>query len=94
YQALFGWQFGQDSNGTRAIVQGGKTIAHLHEVADPALRGTEEYWAVIFGGAPNTSTRLTGLGGHVLASTALPEGAAKMATDPDGAMFFFTEDAS
>ena len=94
YQALFGWQCGQDNNGTRAILQGGGTIAHLHEVPDPALRGTEEYWAVIFSATPNTSTRLPGSGGHVLASAALPEGAAKMATDPDGAMFFFTENAS
>lgn len=93
YEALFGWAFGPAKAGVRTIAAGGETVAHLHEIPDPALRGKEEYWAVIFQAAAGTAKRLSSLGGTALAQTRLPEGAATMARDPDGAMFFFVEGA-
>ncbi len=88
YTALFGWRFGEAKNGTTPILANNKIIAHLHEIPDPALRGKEEYWAVLFAGDPSVIEQIKAQGGTVITSTNLPEGPAQLVRDPDGASFF------
>lgn len=90
YSALFGWSFGPISDGVRPIQLNGQTIAHLHEIPDPAIRGKEQYWGVFFR-HPNLQTaeaNIVAQGGTILAHVELPEGAALLARDPDGGAFF------
>lgn len=88
YRTLFGWDFSPPEKGIRQIRQGGRSIAHLHEIPDPTLRGKEQYWAVLFDAPPEAAARVAEAGGEVLAETDLPEGPALLARDPDGAAFF------
>ena len=94
YTALFGWQFGADSGGTRTIEAGDRTLAHLHEIPDERIRGKEQFWAVLFRGESGSTARLPDLGGSVEAELVLPEGPAAMARDPDQAAFLLLEDGA
>ena len=86
YEALFGWSFGVDRGGVRPVQLSGKTLFHCHEIPDPAIRGKEEYWAILFAqSAPITD--ITRHGGTIEAELDLPEGRAVMARDPHGAAF-------
>lgn len=93
YSALFGWEFDQTQAGIWSIQNHGEEIAELHEVPDPAVRGKEEYWAVLFQ-SPDLSKSaqiIEQSGGNVLRRmTVLGENVA-MASDPDGAMFMMIE---
>ncbi len=91
YEALFGWRFTPEGPGLHAIRLGTQTIAHLHEVPDPAVRGKEQYWAVLFTGPDGASTRATEAGGDILAEVPLPEGLAHLISDPDGGRFFLVD---
>lgn len=88
YAALFGWSFGASDSGTRQILNRSHVIAHLHEIPDPAIRGKEQYWAILFDAPPQAPDRIRSLGGQVVATVTLPEGPATVARDPDGAAFF------
>ena len=91
YEALFGWTFGAEQGSTRPILRDGRPIAHLHDLPDPAVRGKEEYWAVLFDAPRGAGARLDSLGGHAVAEVDLPEGRATLAADPDGGHFFLLE---
>ncbi|MEM7241496.1 MAG: VOC family protein [Pseudomonadota bacterium] len=93
YTALFGWEFEAAGHDTFAMQQRGDTIGYLHQIEDPAIRGKEQYWAVLFGVAnPDmTGSILNTIGGEVVADIDLPEGPTVVARDPDGAVFFLTQ---
>lgn len=90
YAAVFGWDYELVDSGVFAIQNRGRTAGHLHEVPDPAVRGKEQYWAVLFGvqEASLGTANLARIGGEQIAETTLPEGTAKLIRDPDGAAFF------
>lgn len=93
YTGLFGWAFSEPEKGVYAIRNHDRTIAHLHEIPDDAIRGPEEYWAVGFP-VPNkaaTCAKAVAHGGTIVADTDLPEGAASLIRDPDSAAFFLVE---
>lgn len=96
YAALFGWRFGDAVNGVMSIHAGNATIAHLHEIPDPAIRGKEEYWAVLFAGDTSDAAmeRIRIGGGMADAPVNLPEGTARLIRDPDGAGFFIVSPPS
>lgn len=85
YAALFGWSFDHISDAVWAIRSGPETLGHLHHIPDPALRGKEEYWAILFSGQARD---VGALGGTEIAHVMLPEGEARLVCDPDGAAFF------
>ena len=91
YEAVFGWTFGREQAGTRQILRDGHPIAHLHDVPDPAVRGKEEYWAILFDAPRGAGAGLDSLGGRRVAEVDLPEGRATLAADPDGGHFFLLE---
>lgn len=93
YKALFGWEF--DALGEsvwRVRSQDGEQMCFAYQLPD-AVRGKEQYWAVLFNTgslASATETALSaGATGHV--STVLQEGPASLIHDPDGAAFFLIE---
>ena len=95
YSALFGWSFETLQRDSFKIQNSGETIAHLHQIEDPEIRGKEQYWAVLFG-VDNLSTTgaiINAIGGEVIADIDLPEGSSLVARDPDGATFFLIQDA-
>ena len=92
YTALFGWIFGSDKDGTRTITNGDTQIAHLHEIPDPALRGTEEYWAVMVPATAKSLAQIDSLGGKIEAQFDVPEGPVTVIHDPDGAALFLLTD--
>lgn len=89
YAALFGWRFDAPNGGVQSIQNGARIIAHLHEIPDPAVRGKEQYWAVLFAGNSASKDRetISAHGGTVEAEMALPEGNVLIARDPNGAAF-------
>jgi len=86
YEALFGWSFGTVERGIAPVHLRGKVLFHCHEIPDPAVRGKEEYWAVLFAQATEFET-ITAAGGEIIADMPLPEGDAVLARDPNGAAF-------
>ncbi len=86
YEALFGWTFQADEGGVSPVTHNGRTLFHCHEIPDPAIRGKEEYWAVLFAQALPTS-QIAKAGGQIMAEFNLPEGPAILASDPSGAAF-------
>lgn len=92
YTGLFGWQISAAQGEGHAISHAGRIIAYLHEVPDPAIRGKEQYWAIVFdtAGAPLEAfaQRVTQAGGQAVAQVELPDGPAMILRDPDGAAFF------
>lgn len=93
YTALFGWHFESKTTDLWRIRNGGRDIAHLHQIPDETIRGKEQYWAVFFDTPPNGAQNVTRLGGTILAQTTLPEGPATIARDPDGGTFFMIDGA-
>ena len=96
YQALFGWSIGEAAEGVAPIRNGDAVVAHLHEIPDPAIRGPEQYWAVMFS-CPDLAAAQAAIaqeGGEIVADTNLPEGRAIIARDPDGAVFFLLAENS
>ena len=91
YQALFGWIFAEEKDGVRPIKADGKTIAYLHEIPDPGVRGKEQYWGVYFSAPVGTVQKILAKGGEIIGTTQLPEGDASIARDPDGGTFFVLE---
>ena len=88
-EALFGWEFGPSDAGVQRVNLGGQVIFHAHSIADPNVRGKEEYCAVLFHApAGDFEQNLQAEGGHVLANVTLPKWQATLVTDPDGAAFF------
>lgn len=92
YRELFGWQISAAQRGSHSITNAGRRIAHLHEVPDPAIRGKEQYWAIVFDTAGATletfADQVTQAGGQVVVRADLPDGPAMILRDPDGAAFF------
>ncbi|MEM9139095.1 MAG: VOC family protein [Pseudomonadota bacterium] len=92
YGALFGWGF-EGGNPARIARRGmTETVAHLHEVPDPAVRGKEQYWAISFGVAEAAAAAV--LRDHNLPSghaVSLPEGEALFVQDPDGAALLLVD---
>jgi len=86
YEALFGWSFDTGAGGVRPVRLGGKTLFHCHEIPDPAVRGKEQYWAVLFVQSRPLS-EIARNGGHIETKLDLPEGRAVLARDPHGAAF-------
>lgn len=95
YEALFGWSFRPAEAGVQSVTLNGTHLFHAHTIPDPAIRGKEEYWGVLFH-APtgNYLEALEKEGGSILAQLPLPEGDATLAADPDGAAFFILGGAS
>ncbi len=93
YQSLFGWDFDTLGPGFYAVRAAGKTIFHAHEIPDPAVRGKEQYWAVLFAVADINAARaqVMATGGAEIAAVDLPEGPAALMQDPDGAAFFILD---
>lgn len=88
YEGLFGWHFAPLTGDSWEITTStGSTGAHLYEVPDPAVRGKEQYWAVIFNGDAGTAARATAKGGQVIAEIPLHQGKAVVIADPDGGTF-------
>lgn len=86
YEALFGWSFGAASEGVCGVYRDRELLFHCHEVPDPAIRGKEEFWAVLFS-AHGSASAITKHGGGLMTDLDLPEGPAVLAHDPDGAAF-------
>lgn len=88
YEGLFGWRFISLTKDSWEIsTPSGSTGAHLYEVPDPAVRGKEQYWAVIFNGDAGAAARATAEGGQVIAEIPLHQGKAVVIADPDGGTF-------
>ncbi len=88
YEGLFGWAFEAEGGpGTYRIKNHGRPIADLYEIPDPAIRGKEEYWGVLFQ-SPNDPGAV---GGEVLAEVPLRQGRAQLVADPDGGRFFLLQ---
>ncbi len=92
YEALFGWNFGALENGVSDVYLRGQVLFHCHEIPDPAVRGKEEYWAVLFAQA-KPAEQITTAGGESVAEISLPEGDALLARDPSGAAFLIVKGA-
>ncbi|WP_371225749.1 VOC family protein [Roseovarius sp. 2305UL8-3] len=86
YEALFGWSFGTVEAGIAQVHLRGTVLFHCHEIPDPAVRGKEEYWAVLFAQATGLES-ITAAGGEIITEMSLPEGDAVLARDPSGAAF-------
>lgn len=63
YKALFCWEFTSVGGGSYDLGLRGQTIARFHEIPDPAIRGKEQYWAVLFDGKKGATDRVEALGG-------------------------------
>lgn len=95
YKALFGWEFeAMDGSVWQVRSQDGEQICFAYQLPD-AVRGKEQYWAVLFNVANLASATETALSAgathHV--STELQEGPVSLIHDPDGAAFFLIETA-
>lgn len=88
YETLFGWQFRPLSDDSWQIEGSGSAKAHLYQVPDAAIRGKEQYWAVMFNADAETSIRAEAAGGQVIADMDLHDGATQVIADPDGGRFF------
>lgn len=86
YETLFDWSFGALENGIASVFLNGKLVFHCHEIPDPAVRGKEEYWTVLFNQATPLNT-IERTGGEIVSNLLLPEGKAVLARDPSGAAF-------
>ena len=95
YETLFGWSFGQMSNGVQSVSHNGEILFHCHTIPDPSQRGKEEYWAVFFavGELSTVNERAAKAGGAVVAEADLPEGRGIWVRDPDGGAFVGMESA-
>ncbi|MEM6275574.1 MAG: VOC family protein [Pseudomonadota bacterium] len=87
YEELFGWSFGPFVEGVSRVSLNGQLLFHCHEIPDPAIRGREEFWAVLFAPGP-APPDLEAMGGQRVVDVTLPEGPATLCRDPDGAAFF------
>ncbi len=89
YRAVFGWSFAPEAGGGQyRVTLQGRPVADLYEIPDPAVRGKEQYWGVLFSSARADSQDVTGLGGQVEAQMTLRQGTAQLVADPDGGRFF------
>lgn len=85
YEALFGWKFSEHGDATWTIARAGTTIAELHEIPDPAIRGTEEFWGIAFA---TDASSVRAAGAEHLANLDLLAGPASLWRDDQGAAFF------
>lgn len=86
YEKLFGWSFGPLTQGISRVTLNDRFLFHCHEIPDRAIRGKEEFWAVLFAPGPSPSD-VEAQGGKREASVVLPEGVVTFCRDPDGAVF-------
>lgn len=98
YAGLFDWTFGEPTTEgsaglVRAIHVGDDVVAHLHEIPDPAVRGEEQYWSVLFPMPVGGTAAVEAAGGWVEASVPLPHGPAWAVRDPNGASFLLVGEA-
>lgn len=90
YSALFGWEFQPPQNGIYSVHHNGKPLFHCHEIPDPAVRGKEQYWTVLFS-LSGARRKIEAQGCTTLAEFDIPEGRATLATDPQHAAFMTVE---
>ncbi|MEM6578155.1 MAG: VOC family protein [Pseudomonadota bacterium] len=93
YEALFGWQFAAYDDGAIRVHHSGEVLFHCHEIPDPAVRGKEQYWAVLFR-QHSGGDQVEACGGRVEAQFDLPEGRATLGRDSQKAAFMLIDVAT
>ena len=90
YEALFDWRFVPQTGG-QTILKEERKLGDLLEIPDPAVRGKEQYWGIVF---PGSVSQVRTAGGHLEAEISLPDGVVSLMRDPDGAAFLVDERAA
>lgn len=86
YTGLFGWSFEDIGGGIYAVHHLDKLLFYAHEIPDPAVRGQEQYWSVLFADAGGRAA-IEAHRGSIISEFDLPEGHATLAFDPQKAAF-------